>query len=235
MIFAIAMRLVGSGGEQATPPGPARVRCGVGKRLFAWSLAHADAAQRRVYAERKRQLFRHIEGRGGRPPVVVEIGAGSGLNARHLPPGTRWVAVEPNGHFHRHIRAAADAHRLAVEVDGGTAEALPLADGEADAVVSTLVLCSVRDVRQSLAEARRVLRPGGVLVFVEHVAAEPGSVMRRLQSGLRRPWGWLADGCRPDRETEAAIRAAGFASVEVERFRVRAGLAAPHVAGVATA
>ena len=167
--------------------------------------------------------------------MVVEIGPGAGPNARYLAAGTRWVCVEPNVHFHPRLRRAAQAHGLDLELAAGTAEALPLADGAADAVVSTLVLCSVRDVDQSLAEVRRVLRPGGRFVFVEHVAAPPGTALRRMQTALRRPWGWLADGCRPDRQTEDAVREAGFAAVELERFRAPLGLAAPHVAGVAVA
>ena len=196
-------------------------------------LARGDDAQHRLYGHRKRALFGRIEGRDGRPPVVVEIGAGSGLNARYLPAGATWVVVEPNVHFHDRVRAEAAAHGLAVEIREGTSERLPVADGEADAVVSTLVLCSVADVRQSLAEVRRVLRPGGQFVFVEHVAAPAGSALRRVQRLVRRPWGWVADGCRPDQETGPMIRAAGFSEIEVERFRADLGLVAPHLAGVA--
>ena len=200
--------------------------------MFAWSLAHADAEQHRLYGDRKRRLFAQVEGSGG-PPVVVEIGPGAGPNARYLPAGARWVCVEPNVHFHQSLRRAAAERGLDLELVAGAAEALPLAAGAADAVVSTLVLCSVRDVGRSLSEARRVLRPGGRFLFVEHVAAPPGTALRALQRALRRPWGWVADGCRPDRETEAAVRAAGFASVETEAFRAPLGLAAPHVMGVA--
>ena len=166
---------------------------------------------------------------------MVEIGAGSGLNARYLPAGATWVVVEPNVHFHDRIREAAHAHGVRVEVVGGTAEALPLADDKADAVVSTLVLCSVADVAGALAEVRRVLRPGGRFLFIEHVAAPRGSALRRVQRLLRAPWGVVADGCRPDQETEPMIRSAGFASVETEPFRVPGGLVAPHVMGIAVA
>ncbi len=196
-------------------------------------LARGDDLQHRVYGARKRRLFSQIEGRDGAPPVVVEVGAGTGLNAVYLPAGARWIAVEPNVHFHERIRAAAAAHGLDVEVRAGLAEALPVADGAADAVVSTLVLCSVDDVRQSLAEVRRVLRPGGRFVFVEHVAAPEGTGLRRLQRLLRGPWGLVADGCRPDQDTERLLCGAGFASVEREAFRVPGALVAPHIAGVA--
>lgn len=166
--------------------------------------------------------------------MVVEIGAGTGLNAAFLPPGARWIVVEPNVHFHDRIREAARAYGLAVEIRAGAAEALPGADGEADAVVSTLVLCSVSDVSRSLAEVRRVLRPGGRFVFVEHVAAAPGSLLRRLQRLVRRPWGWLADGCRPDQDTGRRLTEAGFADLQMEAFRVPGGVVAPHIAGIAT-
>ena len=236
MIFAMAMTSrVGEEGGRATPGGRGGVRRGLRARLFAWSLAHAAEAQEALYAERKRALFAELAGLATPPRTVVEIGAGAGPNARHLAPGTRWVVVEPNVWFHPHLRRAAERYGLALDLRAGTAEALPVATGGADAVVSTLVLCSVGDVGRSLAEVRRVLRPGGRFVFVEHVAAPPGSGLRLAQRLLRRPWGWTADGCRPDRETDRRIREAGFADVRMEAFAAPLGLAAPHVAGVATA
>jgi SAM-dependent methyltransferase len=196
-------------------------------------LARGDDAQHDLYGRRKQALFMPIEGRDGRPPVVVEIGAGTGLNARYLPAGATWVVVEPNVYFHDRVRAEAAAHGLVADVRPGTSERLPVADGEADAVVSTLVLCSVGDVSRSLAEARRALRPGGRFVFIEHVAAPDDTALRRAQRLLRRPWGWVADGCRPDQETAPLIEAAGFAEVRIDRFGTGLGLVGPHIAGVA--
>lgn len=193
-------------------------------------MAHAGDAERRHYGPRKAALFSRAV---PRPGTVVEIGAGAGPTAAYLPAGTRWLVAEPNAAFHPHLRRAADRHGLDLTLLAGDAHALPLPDGAADAVVSTLVLCSVADPAAALAEARRVLRPGGALVFVEHVAAPDGTALRWWQGALRRPWGWAGDGCRPDRDTLAAIRAAGFARVEAEAFRVPIGLAAPHVAGLA--
>lgn len=204
-------------------------RTGLGARWLAFVLARSEAADARLYGTRKRALF------AGLGPTVVEIGAGTGVNAPYYAAGTTWRVVEPNGFVPVRLGAAATANGLTLDLHAGTAEALPFADASADAVVSTLVLCSVADPAAVLAEARRVLRPGGRFVFVEHVAAPPASRLRRVQRALRAPWGLVADGCRPDRETEALIRAAGFASVEVERFRVPLGLVAPHVAGVAVA
>ena len=216
---------VADGDAAATGETPTGVRRGLRARLFAWSLAHAGDADRRLYGDRKRRLFDGVRG------TVVEIGAGAGPTADYLEPGTRWVAVEPNVHFHPRLARRAAERGLDLALVAGGAEALPLADGSADAVVSTLVLCSVADPARALAEARRVLRPGGRLVFIEHVAA--GGWLGAAQRVLRRPWGAVADGCDPHRHTERAIRAAGFARVEVERFRAPLALVSPHIAGTA--
>jgi len=91
----------------------------------------------------------------------------------------------------------------------------------------------VEDLGAALREIRRVLKPGGRFVFIEHVAAPAGSWRRRLQRWVRPVWRALGDGCHPDRETLQAIRAAGFARVEAEEFLAPVGLVAPHIAGFA--
>ena len=202
-------------------------RRGVRARWLAFVLAQSERTDRRLYGARKRVLFQ------GLGPTVVEIGAGTGVNAAYFARGTRWRVAEPNGYVPADLARAAERHGLALDLHAGGAEALPFADASADAVVSTLVLCSVSDPSRVLAEVRRVLRPGGRFVFVEHVAAA-GGALRTAQRTLRAPWGLVADGCRPDRETEAFVRAAGFARVDVERFRLPLGLVAPHIAGTAT-
>jgi ubiquinone/menaquinone biosynthesis C-methylase UbiE len=116
----------------------------------------------------------------------------------------------------------------------GTAEALPAPDGAVDVVVASLVLCTVTDLDQALAETRRVLRPGGRLRFYEHVRAEDPR-LARCQDRLQRPWGWLVGGCHPNRDTVAAINAAGLRLVQLDRFDLQAmpPLARPHVLGLA--
>ncbi len=202
-------------------------RRGLGARWLAFVLHRGQAADRRAYGARKRALL------AGLGPTVVEIGAGAGVNAEYLAPGTRWLAVEPNGFLHADLRRAADRAGPVLDLRTAAAEALPFPDASADAVVATLVLCSVHDPAAALAEARRVLRPGGRFVFIEHVAAPRATLLRRLQHVLRAPWAVVADGCRPDRDTEALIRAAGFTEVSVGRFRMPLGLVAPHIAGTA--
>jgi len=121
-----------------------------------------------------------------------------------------------------------------IRVVAGTAEALPAPDASFDAVVASLVLCTVADPDQALAEVRRVLRPGGRLRFYEHVRASDPR-LARWQDRLERPWGWLVGGCHPNRDTVAAITAAGLRVIQLDRFDLPAmpPLARPHVLGVA--
>jgi SAM-dependent methyltransferase len=171
----------------------------------------------------------------GLPRDVVEIGPGVGANLRSLPAGASLIAIEPNRAMHAGLRAAAARAGVALDLRESGAEATGLPDRSADAVVSSLVLCSVVDPVAVLAEVRRILRPGGTFRFLEHVVARPG-IIRATQRMLRRPWAWTFEGCSCERDLEGAIRAAGFASVSVERYRVVTPFLpfTPHIAGVAT-
>src|SRR5262249_26422713 len=151
---------------------------------------------------------------------VVELGPGTGINLPYFPRGVRWTGVEPNPYLRSRLRERAAGLGMAVAVQPGTAECSGLPDGAADAVVATLVLCSVEDVRAALAGVRRRLRPGGRFVFLEHVAAPPGSRLRRVQGALRPLWATVSDGCHPDRETWAEIERAGFSGLRYDRFRI---------------
>lgn len=161
---------------------------------------------------------------------VVEVGAGDGLNFPFYPPDVASVtAVEPEPSLR--ARAAAGAPPQVRVVDG-TAERLPVADASADAVVACLVLCSVADQDAALAEVARVLKPGGVLRFYEHVVAE-NRAGRSAQQVLDRSglWPTLAAGCHLTRDTRAAMVRNSFALADERRFSV-GGL--PHIAGTAT-
>lgn len=145
--------------------------------------------------------------------VVVEVGPGSGSMFAHYPPGVdRVVAVEPEPYL-RGVAAEAGARAaVPIEVAPGDAASIPLAAGEADAVVCSLVLCSVPDQAAALREFARVLRPGGELRYFEHVAEPAGTWPRRLQQLVDRSgvWSRAGGGCHVARETGSAIRAAGF-------------------------
>jgi ubiquinone/menaquinone biosynthesis C-methylase UbiE len=166
---------------------------------------------------------------------VLEVGAGNGLNFPYYPATvTDVLAIEPEPYLRRQALAAASQAPVPIRVVAGTAEALPAPDGAVDVVVASLILCSVADLDQALAETRRVLRPGGRLRFYEHVRATDPRLARR-QDRLQRPWGWLVGGCHPNRDTVAAITAAGLRLVQLDRFDLQAmpPLARPHVLGVA--
>lgn len=147
--------------------------------------------------------------------TVVELGSGTGWSLDCYPElgVERLVLTEPDRHMrkklHRRLARSGREHH-GIEVVDARADALPCADGSVDTVVAGLVLCTVPDLAATLAEAWRVLRPGGVLLFVEHVAAAPGTRLRRWQRRLEPVWRLGAAGCRLTRDTGAAIGAAGF-------------------------
>ncbi|WUS95808.1 methyltransferase domain-containing protein [Streptomyces sp. NBC_00708] len=148
---------------------------------------------------------------------VIEIGAGNGLNFGHYPPAvSEVVAIEPERTLRRLAVRSALRAGIPVDVVPGTAEALPVKSEAFDGAVASLVLCTVRDMERSLAEIRRVLRPGAELRFFEHVRAD-GRAMAATQRALDRTfWPWVAGGCHTSRDTLAAITAAGFT---VESYR----------------
>lgn len=166
-------------------------------------------------APRKRRVF------AGLPDRVVELGSGVGANLPYLPPGGTLVAIEPNRYMHDRLRAEAERRGVRLDLRPRSAEATGLPDASADTVISSLVLCTVGDPDAVLAEVRRILRPGGTFRFVEHVVASDGTATRAAQRILRRPWAWTFEGCSCERDLEAVIRAAGFADVDVERYRLR--------------
>lgn len=145
--------------------------------------------------------------------TVVELGAGTGANLGLYPATVeRLVLTEPEPAMLSQLRARLGdvAPGIDVAVHRSSASSLPLGDGEADAVVSTLVLCSVADPEAVLAEVRRVLRPGGRLVLLEHVAADHRPSRLRWQRRADLVWPHVAAGCHLTRRTAEAVRAAGF-------------------------
>ena len=194
------------------------------QKLFAHSLALGDDAQHRIYGEKKRRLFADLHG------TVVEIGPGTGVNLPYLPDGLRWIGLEPNPHMHDFLREALAGRDLDAEIRTDPAQDTGLPDASVDAVISTLVLCSVPDLDATLAEIHRILKPGGTLLVIEHVAAPSGG-LRWVQEGISPVWQWMADGCHPNRDTGEALEAAGFSSVELERFDAPLPVVSPHIIG----
>lgn len=191
----------------------------VRSRLNAIVFRLVDGYFHAKYRNLKRDHF------GGLPRTVVEIGAGAGANLRYVDPGSHVIAIEPNVHMHPALRATARRRGVSVDVRAATAERLPLEDASADAVISSLVLCSVSDPVRALAEIRRVLRPGGRFWCIEHVAAPAGTALAAVQRAVARPWRWLFEGCDTRRDLEGMLRATGFARVEVRPVTLRTAFA----------
>lgn len=168
-------------------------------RLYDAVLSFAErAALRRWRAE----LLAQAQG------VVLEIGAGTGANLPFYPAAVqRVLLLEPDPAMRE--RLVERAPRFSTVVSG-SARRLPLATGSVDSVVSTLVLCSVGDPYPAVAELRRVLRPGGQLLVLEHVAAVAGSRTRTTQRLLTPMWSRVAGGCSLERDTRQALAEAGF-------------------------
>jgi ubiquinone/menaquinone biosynthesis C-methylase UbiE len=170
---------------------------------------------------------------------VAELGAGSGANLPFYPATvTRLALAEPDAEMRKLLtarRASTTTRAGSVTIVDAPAEILPFADGSLDAVVGTLVLCTVRDPMTVLREVRRVLRPGGAYVFLEHGAAEEGSGRLRWQRRLEPGWSRLAEGCHLTRRADESIAAAGFVIETSRRESMRGAwpILRPTVRGVA--
>lgn len=190
----------------------AEAQSAVGSRLSA--LTYDPVlwwAERSGMAERRRRLLANARG------SVLELGAGTGLNLPHYPAGPeRLVLAEPEPNMARKLKQRAEKLGRNAEIVRAPGELLPFADDSFDTVVCTLVLCTVVDPDRTLAEVRRVLRPGGSLLFLEHVRAESPR-LARWQDRLHGPWKAFADGCNCNRETLAAIEGAGLEVSGAER------------------
>ncbi len=141
---------------------------------------------------------------------VVEVGAGTGLNIAHYPEGiAELVLIEPEPGMRRRLARRLQRHGRGARIVDAPAECLPLDDESVDTVVSTLVLCTVDDPEGALREIARVLRPGGQLLFVEHVRAS-SRFLAACQDYLFQPWRRFAGGCRCNRPTVELMRDCGF-------------------------
>lgn len=171
-----------------------------------------------MWAERKQAAIGSMRG------TVVEIGPGTGVNMRYYAPGVKVIAVEPNPVMHGRLRAKADEFGVDIEIRKLDGESIDVADGVADGVVGTLLLCGVEDPAQVVREAHRVLKPGCSYFFIEHVASPAGSRNERLQRMLFRPHRWLFNGCEITRDTGSTLRDSEFSDVQITEIdRGRSG------------
>jgi SAM-dependent methyltransferase len=179
-------------------------------RFNAWFFTALDG-----YMHRK---LRHVKSRllSDAPPVFVELGPGAGANLRYLPAGTRLIAIEPNRRMHDGLRRRAEEFCIELDLRESAGEALELPTASVDFVFTSFVLCSASKPEAVVAEVRRVLRPGGRFVCLEHVVAPADSGVRVLQRVLERPWRWVFEGCELCRDTGSTLRTAGFGQIDLE-------------------
>ena len=202
---------------------------GLRKRFFTWMLRKSDRLNHQLYGTYKRTLFQDLNG------TLVEIGPGTGVNFKYFPRGIKWIGIEPNEAFYETLEVLAIQSVVDAEILTGDASDIPLPDNTADALICTLVLCSVGDPINTIAELRRVLKPGGRLIFIEHVAAPKKTGLRAAQNIFNPLNKILADGCNCNRETWKLIENGGFADVKLTHDKLKGTfkLHSPHIIGFA--
>jgi ubiquinone/menaquinone biosynthesis C-methylase UbiE len=187
----------------------------------------ARRAERAGIGQMRHDLLADLEG------DVIEIGSGTGASLPYYERARRVVAVEPDAGMAKRLPTKIEEAKVPVEVVSTRAQALPFPDESFDAAVAAFVLCSVEDQDDVLAEARRVLRPGGQLVVLEHVLGEGG--IARWQNRLTPLHKRMAGNCHLNRDTRAAVARAGFdvTGVEATILPGTHALVRPGVQGVA--
>lgn len=183
------------------------------RRHLAPCLVHA-ACSFRPFSRMRQKMVPKAEG------LVVEIGFGSGLNLPYYDPGRveRLAGVDPDPTMLDLAERRSRGLPFRIDRLEAGGESIPLEDGSADTVVFSYALCTIPDPGAALAEARRILRPLGRLIYCEHGQGDT-PLRRRWQDRLNRPWGCLAGGCNLNRNPARLIRDAGFVFVESREQR----------------
>lgn len=197
------------------------------QRAFAFSYDFiTGSAERGVYREYREFVA------GGASGRILEVGAGTGANLGYYPVDADLTLSDPNPFMLKRLERRASEQGISVRTDHHAGEELPYDDGSFDTVVGTLVMCSVDDPAQSIAEIARVLKPGGEFRFMEHVRGE-GFIRERFQDLTTPVWRALGDGCHPNRTTVSTISHNGLEIAETRSFSSGPYPFRPHVAGVA--
>jgi len=137
------------------------------------------------------------------------------------------------------LQRNAELYGINLDIRGSKVEELDLDDNSAEVIVSTQVLCYTNDLKQALSEVYRTLRPGGRLLFIEHIGAPEGTLLRRIQdlNLVRKPWRWWLEGCNLAYETDSALKTVGFSTTELEYHTTKTLMPVPirhYIVGTAT-
>lgn len=183
------------------------------QRYVILRLTHLAMRQKQLLPFRRRVI-------GAAAGRVLEIGVGSGLNfSLYGGAVTSVIGLEPSSELLRMARLRAEGAAAPITLLDASAETIPLNSGSIDTVVTTWTLCTIPNARQALSEMRRVLRPGGALLFVEHGLA-PESSVARWQNRLDPLWSRLAGGCHLNRKMDELISGSGFRIQALENARI---------------
>ena len=181
--------------------------------------------------EWRSELVKHVHGN------VLEIGAGTGANILFYPKnGIELTLSEPDKHMRTQLEEKVKDQGLDhVTISSHTIEKSHRPDATFDCVVSTLVCCSVPNLASAFSEIKRILKPDGYFIFLEHVGAEKGTRRRRWQNRLTPLWCKISGNCHLNRETEIAFNNAGFTFKEIKRESMRKAtpLVRPTIRGIA--
>lgn len=190
------------------------VRVRTTKTFVAFYDLSMTIAQHRGLGSLRREVVGRARG------VTLELGAGTGLNLAHYPTSVEnLVLTEPDPNMIERLERRVAAAERAIEIIEAPAERLPVEDGSIDTVVSTLVFCTAAHPRAALTEVARILRPGGRLLFIEHVRSS-NRLLAGAQDLLERPWFWFAGGCHCNRDTLATLRSSVLDVRDVRRERL---------------
>jgi len=205
------------------------------KKKFADFQASYDNESYEINKKRKRDLFLEVKG------DVLEIGPGTGVNFVFLKKRPiQWLGIEPNASMHPYLFDAARKANIEASLLECVTENICLPDNHLDYIISTEVLCSVSDLVKSLSEIKRVLKPDGKFLFLEHVLDENNPIRRLIQKTVpHTPWKCYSDGCNPARNIGNAIKSAGFSDLKYEAYKQEGTslinkITCPHIYGWAT-
>lgn len=197
--------------------------------INSWLLRIMSAYMHYKFGDMKNAMFKD------HPDRVVEIGSGAGENMRYLRKGTHLIAIEPNVHMHESLKKTADKYGINLEIRSLIGEAIDLDDESCEFIMSTLVLCTVKDLEACLKQVKRVLKPSGKFVFIEHVKARDNSVLAIIQNLLHKPWHYCFEGCHTNRDIQPFIESAGFSQLEIESYNLYSAIVPiiPQIRGIA--
>ncbi len=178
--------------------------------FFPWGMNLTMSGK--AFQEQRHAVLKSVDGK------ILEIGFGSGLNLPHYPKQVKkLVTVDPNLGMSRYTQKQIAKFDIEVDRQILSSESLPMADESFDTVVSTWTLCSITDIEAALLEVKRVLKPSGQFIFLEH-GLSPDAKVRRWQNRLNGIQKIIGDGCHLNRDMRKLVEEAGFSKLEVENF-----------------